>query len=79
MPGSCLDETLACFQQSLQLGQGMGELAWELRAAMSLVRLRMRLGEAYAAELAEARACLRDLYARFREGFDFPTCKKPRG
>ena len=54
-------EALARFQQSMQLGREMGALAWELRAAMSLVRLRKRQGEAYAAELAKARS--------FCEGF----------
>jgi tetratricopeptide (TPR) repeat protein len=66
------DEALACFQQSLQIGREQGALAWELRAAMSLVRLRERQGETYAAELVEARKLLSDLYARFTEGFDFP-------
>ena len=61
-----------CFRRALELGQEQGALAWELRAAMSLVRLRERQGEAYAAELAEARGYLRDLYARFTEGFAFP-------
>jgi hypothetical protein len=69
-------EALGCFQQSLQLGQEMGALAWQLRAAMSLVRLRMRQGEAYATELAEAQACLRDVYARFTEGSDFPDLQE---
>ncbi len=66
------DDVLACFQRSLQLGLEMGALAWELRAAMSLVRLRMRQGEYYTAELQEARSRLRYLYARFTEGFGFP-------
>jgi len=39
---------------------------------MSLVRLRMRQGEAWAAELAEARRCLGEIYARFTEGFALP-------
>jgi len=70
------DEALACFQQSLQLGLEMRALAWELRTAMSLVRLRTRQGEAYEAELAEARRTLRDLYARFTEGFEFPDLQE---
>ncbi len=40
------DEALACFEQAMQLGREMGALAWQLRAAMSLVRLRLRQGEA---------------------------------
>jgi hypothetical protein len=70
-----VDAVLTCFQQSLQLGREMGALAWELRAAMSLVRLRMRQGETHAAELAEARQLLCDLYASFTEGFDFPDLR----
>jgi tetratricopeptide (TPR) repeat protein len=70
-----VDAVLTCFQQSLQLGREMGALAWELRAAMSLVRLRMRQGETHAAELAEARQLLSDLYASFTEGFDFPDLR----
>ena len=66
------EEALECFRQAMQLGREKGALAWQLRAAMSLVRLRERQGEAYARELAEARACLRDVYDRFTEGFAFP-------
>jgi hypothetical protein len=69
-------EALACFEHSLQLGQAMGALAWELRTAMSVVRLRMRQGEAYVAELAAARSCLQDLHARFTEGFGFPDLQE---
>jgi adenylate cyclase len=70
------DEALACFERALRLGREMGAFAWELRAAMSLVRLRMRQGEAYAAELAEAQACLREVYERFTEGFEFPDMRE---
>jgi len=66
------DEALACFERSRQIGAEQGALAWELRAAMSLVRLRQRQGEACAAELAEARKGLRGVYSRFTEGFAIP-------
>ena len=66
------DEALACFQMAVQLGREKGALAWELRAAMSIVRLRERQGAGCAVELAGLRACLRDLYDRFTEGFSFP-------
>jgi tetratricopeptide (TPR) repeat protein len=69
-------EALECFRQSTQLGREMGALAWELRAAMSLVRLWMRPGEAYEAELAEACNCLRDVYACYTEGFAFPDLQE---
>jgi DNA-binding SARP family transcriptional activator/predicted ATPase len=66
------EEALACFQQAMQLGRDQGALAWELRAATSLARLRQRQGEDSAAELAEARSSLREVYGRFTEGFAFP-------
>jgi hypothetical protein len=69
-------EALECFGKSLQLGQEMGALAWQLRAAMSLVRLRLLQGEANAAELADARACLSEVYRRFTEGFEFPDLQE---
>jgi hypothetical protein len=69
-------ESLACFKRALTLGLEKGALAWQLRAAMSLVRLRERQGEACAGELAEARSCLRDLYARFTEGLAFPDLQE---
>lgn len=65
-------EALECFRRAIQLGREKGALAWQLRTAMSLVRLRKRQGETYAEELAEARACLREVYARYTEGFAFP-------
>ncbi len=65
-------EALACFERAMQIGAKQGALAWELRAAMSLVRLRESQGDACAAELAEARESLRGVYAQFTEGFAFP-------
>jgi tetratricopeptide (TPR) repeat protein len=70
------EEALACFEQALQIGREQKALAWELRAAMSLVRLRERQGEACAAELVEARSCLRDVYNRYTEGFAFPDLQE---
>jgi tetratricopeptide (TPR) repeat protein len=66
------EEALACFRQAMQIGAEQGALAWELRAAMSLVRLLERQAETSAAELAEARQRLREVYGRFTEGFAFP-------
>jgi hypothetical protein len=43
------DEALACFGRAMECGREKGALAWELRAAMSLVRLRERQGVACAA------------------------------
>jgi len=64
-------EALSCFQQGRQIAAEQGALAWELRTAMSLVRLRQQQGETCAVELAAARQRLRKVYARFTEGFDF--------
>ncbi len=69
------EEALACFGQAMQFAREQGALAWELRAAMGLVRLRERQGEGWAAELAEAQQCLREVYGRFTEGFDLPDLK----
>lgn len=65
-------EALACFERGLQLARERGALSWELRAAMSLVRLRERQGEAHARELAEARRRLAAVYGQFTEGFALP-------
>jgi hypothetical protein len=69
-------EAQACFEHALQLGKETGALAWELRTAMSLVRLRVSQGEACAVELAEACKLLGDLYNRFTEGFTFPDLQE---
>jgi DNA-binding SARP family transcriptional activator/tetratricopeptide (TPR) repeat protein len=69
-------EALECFGQSMQISREQKALAWELRAAISLVRLRQRQGEACAAELVEARQLLMDLYASFTEGFNFPDLQE---
>jgi tetratricopeptide (TPR) repeat protein len=52
-------------RQSLDWARGQGALSWELRAASSLARLRLKQGDA-----RESRACLEPVYARFTEGFD---------
>ena len=70
------DEALGCFERALEIGRQQGALAWELRAAMSLVRLRARQGACCAAELAEARQSLADVVARFTEGFGFPDLQE---
>jgi predicted ATPase len=53
------------FQQSLELARRQGALAWELRAAMSLARLRHRQRKT-----SEAGKLLAAVYGRFTEGFD---------
>lgn len=70
------EAALACFRTALAQAQEQGALAWELRAATSLVRLRLRQGEGYAEALVADRQRLRDLYARHTEGFVFPDLQE---
>jgi predicted ATPase len=61
------DEALAeaTITRALAEARRQGALAWELRAAMTLVRLRLKQGRAQ-----ESRELLSSLYARFTEGFE---------
>jgi len=60
-----IDEAETDFRAAIALAQKMGAKAWELRAAMSLVRMLRERGD-----LAEARDLLGPLFASFTEGFD---------
>ena len=73
---SRVDEAEACFRHALEVAREQGSRWWELRAAVSLVLLRQQQGEAFAAELAEARQRLRELYRRFTEGFTLPDLQE---
>jgi predicted ATPase/DNA-binding winged helix-turn-helix (wHTH) protein len=53
-----------CFQRALELAAQQQALAWELRAATSLARLRLDRGGRY-----EARSILVAVHDRFNEGF----------
>ena len=53
-----------CFSAALGLAREQGALFWELRAALSLARLRIRQDRQSA-----ARAILAPVYDRFTEGF----------
>jgi len=55
----------ACFQHALDVARRQQARSWELRAAMSLSRLRQQQGKQ-----AEARALLAPIYGWFTEGFD---------
>jgi len=66
------EAALECFDRTLGLARERALLSTELRAAMSIVRLRERQGKAWAEEWEQARASLRSIYARFTEGFAFP-------
>ena len=64
MPGADPRDAEAVLVRSLELAGSQGALAWELRAATSLARLRSRWGRAQDAERVLAR-----VYGRFAEGF----------
>ena len=63
----------ACFQQSLVIARRQQAKSWELRAAMSLVRLWQRQGKR-----AEARELLAEIYGWFTEGFDTADLQEAR-
>jgi class 3 adenylate cyclase/predicted ATPase len=56
-----------CFYQALTIARGQGAKSLELRAAMSLSRLRRLQGKT-----EEARCRLAEIYSRFSEGFETP-------
>jgi tetratricopeptide (TPR) repeat protein len=58
-------EAEACFLEAIETAREQGAKLFELRAVMSLGRLRMRQGRQ-----AEARSALAELYGWFTEGFD---------
>jgi predicted ATPase len=54
----------ACFAQAIELAATQGAQSWELRAATSLARLRLRQGREQ-----DAMAVLKPVFNRFAEGF----------
>jgi predicted ATPase/DNA-binding winged helix-turn-helix (wHTH) protein len=62
---SAVEAAEESFQQSLNWARRQGVLSWELRAAMSLARLRMKQ-----MRTAEARELAASTLERFKEGFD---------
>ena len=58
------------YRKSLSIAQEQGAKLWELRAAMSLARLRRDQGRR-----AEARNLLAPVYGWFTEGFGTPDLK----
>lgn len=65
--GHAADEAESEFVRAIEIARAQAALSWELRAAMSLARLRVGQGRK-----AEALAILQPVYARFTEGFDTP-------
>jgi predicted ATPase len=60
-----LSEAEAAMQQAIDVARRQNAKSWELRAAMSLARLRRQQGRC-----EEAVALLAPIYAWFTEGFD---------
>jgi predicted ATPase len=66
-------EAEACFLKAIETARQQGAKLFELRAVMSLGRLRMRQGRQ-----AEARSELAEIYGWFTEGFDTPDLQEAR-
>jgi predicted ATPase len=73
MPNPDVIEAERHFVRSLELARRQSSLAWELRTATSLARLRSLQGRR-----DEARDVLAPVYARFTEGFESPDLAAAR-
>jgi predicted ATPase len=62
---SHLEEAEVSFQRAIEIARKQSAKSWELRSAMSLVRLPATQGRH-----TEARTTLSDIYSWFTEGFD---------
>lgn len=60
----------ACFQRAIQTARRQQAKTFELRATVSLCRLRRRMGKA-----ERAKSKLAKVYRRSAEGFDTPRCQ----
>jgi tetratricopeptide (TPR) repeat protein len=65
VPGSAI-KAESCFLEAIDLAREQGALLWELRATLSLARLKAQHGRQ-----DEARSELSLVYGRFTEGFEF--------
>ncbi len=70
---NAVDEAETCFRRALHWAARQSALSWELRAAMSLARLRVRQ-----ARFDDARQVLVPVYNRFSEGFATADLKSAR-
>jgi tetratricopeptide (TPR) repeat protein len=63
-----------CFVQAITMAQEQGALSWELKAAMSLAKVRLSQDRQ-----DEARPVLASVYDRFTEGFESADLREARG
>jgi DNA-binding SARP family transcriptional activator len=71
--GAPLSQVESRFVKAIETAQQQKARLWELRAVMSLSRLRQRQGQP-----AQARALLAEVYAEFTEGFNTPDLIEAR-
>ena len=64
------EQASAAFLRSLECARSLGAKSWELRAAISLARLRVKQGKR-----EQARVALANVYEWFTEGFDTPDLR----
>jgi predicted ATPase len=69
----CVSAAEDCFKKALDVAQEQGALFWELRAAISLARLRVRQDRH-----DDARQALAPVYDRFTEGFETADLRSAR-
>jgi predicted ATPase len=70
LPATDITKAESYFQRALDIARAQGARSWELRAAMSMARLRRAQGRP-----AEARSLLAQVYGWFTEGFGRPDLK----
>jgi adenylate cyclase len=66
-----LSQARACFADALAIAQRQGARSWELRAALSMHRLDLMLGNPNHTQLAE-------IYFSFTEGYETPDLREAR-
>jgi predicted ATPase/DNA-binding winged helix-turn-helix (wHTH) protein len=68
-----ISEAEDCLHEAIEVARQQGALSWELRAALSLTRLRMRQNH-----IEAARKTLAAVYERFTEGFETADLRSAR-
>jgi predicted ATPase len=73
LPLPNISQATACFRQALDVAHRQQAKALELRAALSLSRLRQQQGQRH-----QARQLLTEIYSWFTEGFETPDLQEAR-